>query len=72
MLDARSPFRMRALKGARLVAGDMSDEGLEAAVEQFVAGAESAFDEYDKGYADADATLRLVRSHLDDLEEELD
>ncbi|WP_255150576.1 hypothetical protein [Halorarius halobius] len=50
----------------------MSDEDLEAAVEQFVAGAESAFDEYEKGYADADATLRLVRSHLDDLEEELD
>ncbi len=63
---------MRALKGARALVRTMSDEDLEAAVEQFVAGAESAFDEYEKGYADADATLRLVRSHLDDLEEELD
>ena len=47
----------------------MSDDhdDLDAAVEQFLADAERAYDEYDQGYADADATLRLLRSHLDHL-----
>ena len=47
----------------------MSDDSddLNAAVEQFLADAERAYDEYDQGYADADATLRLLRSHVDHL-----
>lgn len=51
---------------------DMTDDGLEAAVERFVDDAESAYEEYEKGYADADAVLRLIQSHLDQLERELD
>ena len=50
----------------------MTDEQLETAVKQFVADAESAYEEYEKGYADADAVLGLIRSHLDQLEQELD
>ncbi|MFC7177235.1 hypothetical protein [Halosegnis marinus] len=42
------------------------------AVERFVADAERAYEEYEQGYADADATLRVLRSHLDRLEAELD
>jgi hypothetical protein len=47
----------------------MSDDSddLNAAVEQFLADAERAYDEYEQGYADADATLRLLRSHIDHL-----
>jgi hypothetical protein len=50
----------------------MTDDDLEAAVERFVDDAESAYEEYEKGYADADAVLGLIRSHLDQLEQELD
>ena len=46
------------------------NDDLDAAVEQFLADAERAYDEYDQGYADADATLRLLRSHLDHLRSE--
>jgi hypothetical protein len=49
----------------------VSDD-LQAAVEAFLADAEHAYDEYDQGYADADATLRVLRSHIDRLESELD
>lgn len=48
----------------------MSDS--DEAVRRFVADAEDAYDEYDAGYADADATLRLLRCHLDRLENALD
>ena len=51
----------------------MSDDtDLERAVAEFIDDAERAYDEYDQGYADADATLRLLRSHLDRLESEVD
>lgn len=55
----------------------MSDDGgddtdIEAAVQQFVDDAEDAYGEYDQGYADADAVLRLLRNHLDQLKNELD
>lgn len=51
----------------------MSDEDdLEAAVRRFLRDAEAAYDEYEQGYVDADATLRVLRSHLDHLRSELD
>lgn len=50
----------------------VTDDDIEAAVRRFVDDAESAYDEYEQGYADADAVLRLLRSHLDRLERELD
>ena len=48
----------------------MTDEGdseTERAVERFLDDANGAFAEYDDGYADADATLRLLRGHIEDL-----
>lgn len=45
----------------------MSDETIEAAVEAFLDDTESALDDYDQGYADADATLSVVRTHIDEL-----
>ncbi|MDZ7747392.1 MAG: hypothetical protein U5K28_13180 [Halobacteriales archaeon] len=39
-------------------------------IEQFVQKAERAFEEYDKGYADPDATLRKLRSYVDELKRE--
>lgn len=52
----------------------MSDDedDLEAAVRRFLRDAEAAFEEYDEGYADPDATLRVLRSHVDLLESALD
>lgn len=50
----------------------MSDDDLERAVAAFIEDAERAYDEYEQGYADADATLRLLRSHLDQLESEVE
>ncbi|WP_167837278.1 hypothetical protein [Halosimplex halophilum] len=46
----------------------MSDD-LYAAVEEFLEKTDAALSEYDDGYADADATLRVVRTHLSDLRE---
>lgn len=48
----------------------MTDEGdseTERAVERFLDDADGALAEYDDGYADADATLRLLRGHIEDL-----
>lgn len=58
------------------VAPRMTDDGrdggdCEVAVESFLRDAERAYEEYDQGYADADATLRLLRSHLDRLADEV-
>jgi len=50
----------------------MSDDDLERAVATFLEDAERAYDEYEQGYADADATLRLLRSHLDRLASEVE
>lgn len=44
----------------------MADE-LEDAVETFLADVDAAHAEYEQGYADADATLALVMSHVGDL-----
>jgi phage gp29-like protein len=43
----------------------------EAAIEQFLADADAALEEYDQGYEDADATLTVLRDHIDDLRAEL-
>jgi predicted transcriptional regulator len=45
----------------------MSDEPIETAVERFLDETESALDDYDQGYADADATLSVIRSRMDEL-----
>jgi len=45
----------------------MSDESVEAAVERFLDETESALDDYDRGYADADATLSVIRTRMDEL-----
>ncbi|QSG06729.1 hypothetical protein [Halapricum desulfuricans] len=44
----------------------------DAAVEQFLDAVDAAFEEYDQGYADADATLRVVRTHVEDLRDDVD
>lgn len=46
----------------------MKDEPLEPAVREFIRQANDAYHEYEQGYADADATLRVLRAHLDRLE----
>ncbi|ELZ48705.1 hypothetical protein C464_06763 [Halorubrum coriense DSM 10284] len=45
----------------------MTDDPSDAAVERFLDRAESALDSYDQGYADADATLATIRTHVDEL-----
>lgn len=37
------------------------------AVREFLNRTDTALEEYDRGYDDADATLSVIRSHLDDL-----
>ena len=44
---------------------DMND--IEAAVDEFFDEYDAAREDYDRGYVDADATLRLVDSHVEDL-----
>jgi hypothetical protein len=39
------------------------------AVAQFLSDADAAFSEYEKGYADADATLRRLRTDIESLRE---
>ena len=39
------------------------------AVEEFLRSAESVYSEYDQGYVDADASLRQLRRHIDELRE---
>ncbi|GAA0715003.1 hypothetical protein J2744_002208 [Halorubrum trapanicum] len=45
----------------------MTDEATDAAVERFLDRAAAALDDYDEGYADADATLATLRTHVDEL-----
>ncbi|MFW5917307.1 MAG: hypothetical protein ACOCRD_02730 [Halorubrum sp.] len=45
----------------------MSDGSMETAVERFLEETESALDDYEQGYADADATLSVVRTRIDEL-----
>lgn len=46
----------------------MSDDALD----QFIRKTDRAFEEYDEGYADPDATLRKLRSYVDELKRERD
>ncbi|KKF39216.1 hypothetical protein FK85_30285 [Halorubrum saccharovorum] len=50
----------------------MSDEPIEAAVERFLNETESSLDSYDQGYADADATISVIRTHIDELADAVD
>jgi hypothetical protein len=45
----------------------MSDDEIEAAVDRFLEETESALDSYDQGYADADATVSVLRTRIDEL-----
>jgi hypothetical protein len=47
----------------------MTDDTLDTAVESFFEDVDETLEEYDRGYADADATLRVLRAHLDELRE---
>ncbi len=42
------------------------------AVERFLDDVDACLEEYDQGYADADATLRKLRTHVDRLREAAD
>lgn len=49
-----------------------SDDGSEdvtAAVQTFLSEADSAYEEYDKGYTDADAVLRRLETAIETLRE---
>jgi len=50
----------------------MADDDLETAVREFLHRAETACEEYDRGYVDADATLAVLRRHVDDLADEVE
>ena len=43
--------------------------GLDDAVKEFLDKSDSALEEYDQGYADADATVQVLRNHVSDLRE---
>ena len=45
----------------------MSDSELDAAVAQFLSEADAAYEEYDRGYTDADATLRRLETAIEQL-----
>lgn len=60
------------LEVPRRLPPDMTNEALETVVEEFLRDANRAYEEYEQGYADADATLRLLRSHIDRLEREVE
>lgn len=45
----------------------MSD--IEDAVETFLSRADNCYDDYERGYDDADAALRRLETHIDELRE---
>lgn len=45
---------------------------LEDAVVRFLDDTDTALEEYDQGYADADATLSVIRTHLSELRDAAD
>lgn len=49
----------------------MSDE-LDEAVEEFLRNADSVYDEYEQGYADADAALSMLETHVESLRDVAD
>ena len=42
---------------------------LDDAIEEFLRKADATYEEYNQGYADADATLRRLESHVEELRE---
>jgi len=46
----------------------MTDD-LREAVEAFLSEADAAYEEYEKGYTDPDATLRRLEDAIDDLDD---
>jgi hypothetical protein len=44
-----------------------TDDSTDEALATFFSAAEDAFDEYERGYTDADATLRRLEGAIDDL-----
>ena len=55
----------------RFIAGDRTSSvtDAEAAIEEFLRKADAAYEEYDQGYVDADATLRRLEGPIEDLRE---
>ena len=49
-----------------------TDTDPQEAVEEFLRRAEAVYSEYDKGYVDADASLRQLRGHVETLREAVD
>lgn len=47
------------------------DDQQRAAVERFLRDADAVYEEYDAGYTDADAALRVLRDHVETLRGEL-
>lgn len=47
-------------------------DDLEASVREFLRSADDCYSEYENGYVDADATLRRLEGHVDDLREAVD
>ncbi|EMA20947.1 MULTISPECIES: hypothetical protein [Haloarcula] len=45
----------------------MSDHEMHEAVEAFLSEADNAYDEYEQGYTDADATLRRLETAIEEL-----
>lgn len=45
----------------------MSDQDVAAAVESFLSEADDAYGEYERGYSDADATLRRLETAIEEL-----
>ena len=45
----------------------MSDHEMHDAVEAFLNEADNAYDEYEQGYTDADATLRRLETAIEEL-----
>lgn len=58
--------RGEGLKGRGGDRPDMSED-LKPAVESFLDDVDLAIHEYEEGYADADATLSVIQSHLTEL-----
>jgi hypothetical protein len=50
----------------------MTDDDLADAVERFLDGTDAALAEYDQGYVDADATVSVIRTHVDELRDAVD
>jgi hypothetical protein len=57
-----------ALFRSAAVGPDVTDD-LESAVEAFLRDVDTAHGEYEQGYVDADATLSVVMSHVEELRE---